>query len=131
MDDDRTLFDQAPAAGSGVLPDTAPFTPGSPESAEAARDIAAKLPKKRADVLHYMAARGDRGAITDELEWHFQNVRGWAESTARARLNELTKADLVVKGPKGDTRETRAGKVARVQHLTDLGRGVARMLAEG
>lgn len=89
------------------MPQTAPFVPGSQTSKEAADSIVPHLTGLRARVYAAIVAAGDEGMTCDEVEV----VTGLRHQTASARVRELSKAGLIVKGGR---RQTRSGRYAVV-----------------
>ena len=64
--------------------------------------------RARAEVLAAIAARGQRGATTDELV----DLMGWPVNRISGRVTELVERGLCSRGP--DTRKTRAGRQAAI-----------------
>lgn len=80
----------------------------SPESRQAAEQIKPNAGTMRAAVLRFIASRGTRGAIDDEVQLGL----GMNPSTERPRRIELYESRLIVKTV--STRKTRTGRSAVV-----------------
>lgn len=95
---------------------TPPYRPGDDTSEEAARSMAPHVARQRADVLRWLAGKGQHGATADEAEVEL----GLCHSSAGTRILELWHAGMVERP--GARRLTRSGRNARVNVITERGR---------
>jgi len=99
----------------GNAPETAPHTPGSETSKEAARKIEPRMANKRGRLLVAMVANWPDGATHEEM---IQKL-GWPPSTLRTRCSELVEGGFVT--DTGEVKDNQYGNAMAIWKPTNRG----------